>query len=181
MAALAGSIARRYARALFAIGVDKANFEMLGGELEALAALWNQAAEVRQALSNPIFKPSQKRAILLRLLPRVAPTREVQNLTLLLLERGRIAALPAIARSYQEMCDDRLKRVRATVKSARPLDGAAQAEIRQALERRTGKTVILTTEVDPTLIGGIVAQVAGQILDGSLLARLGALRSKILN
>jgi F-type H+-transporting ATPase subunit delta len=58
---------------------------------------------------------------------------------------------------------------------------AAQAEIRQVLERRTGKTVILTTEVDPTLIGGIVAQVAGQVLDGSLQARLGALRSRILN
>ena len=181
MAALAGSIARRYARALFAIGVDKANFELLGGELEALAALWNESAEVRQALSNPIFKPSQKRAILLGLLPRVAPNRDVQSLALLLLERGRIAALPAVARSYQEMSDEKLKRVRATVKSARPLDVAAQAEIRQVLERRTGKTVLLTTEVDPTLIGGIVAQVAGQVLDGSLQARLGALRSKILN
>jgi F-type H+-transporting ATPase subunit delta len=181
MAALAGSIARRYARALFAIGVDKSSFEQLGGELEALAALWNEAAEVRQALSNPIFKPSQKRAILLGLLPRVAPTRDVQSLALLLLERGRIAALPSIARAYQEMSDEKLRRVRATVKSARPLDVAAQAEIRQVLERRTGKTVILTTEVDPTLIGGIVAQVAGQVLDGSLQARLGALRSRILN
>ena len=35
MAALAGSIARRYARALFAIGVDQRNFEALGSELEA--------------------------------------------------------------------------------------------------------------------------------------------------
>jgi F-type H+-transporting ATPase subunit delta len=181
MAALAGSIARRYARALFAIGVDKSNFETLGRELESLAALWTEAAEVRQSLSNPIFKPSQKRALLLGLLPRVAPTREVQSLALLLLERGRIAALPAIARAYQEMCDDKLGRTRAKVRSARPLDIAAQNEIRQALERRTGKTVVLTTEVDPTLIGGIVAQVAGQVLDGSLQARIGALRSKILN
>ena len=61
MAALAGSIARRYARALFAIGVDKRNFEALGKELDAMAALWNQAADIRQSLSNPIFKLSQKR------------------------------------------------------------------------------------------------------------------------
>ena len=181
MAALAGSIARRYARALFAIGVDRRNFEALGGELDALAALWNQATDIRQSLSNPIFKPSQKRAILQGLLPRVAPTREVQSLALLLLERGRIAALPAIARAYKEMCDDKLGRARATVRSARPLDGATENEIRSALERRTGRSVIVTAEVDPTLLGGIDAQVAGLVLDGSLRARLNALRSKILN
>jgi F-type H+-transporting ATPase subunit delta len=181
MAALAGSIARRYARALFAIGVDQRNFEALGKELEALAALWNEAAEIRQSLSNPIFKSAQKRAILQGLMPRVAPTREVQSLAFLLLERGRIAALPAIARAYQEMCDDKLERVRATVTSARPLDVATQTEIRQVLERRTGRSVIMTTEVDPSLVGGIVAQVAGLVLDGSLRARLGALSSKILN
>ena len=181
MAALAGSIARRYARALFAIGVDQRNFEALGSELEALAVLWNQAVDVRQSLSNPIFKLSQKRAILQGLLPRVAPTREVQSLALLLLERGRIAALPAIARAYQEMCDEKLGRARATVTSARPLDVATQAEIRRVLEQRTGRSVVMTAEVDPTLIGGIVAQVAGLVLDGSLSARLSALRSKILN
>jgi F-type H+-transporting ATPase subunit delta len=181
MAALAGSIARRYARALFAIGVDQRSFEALGKELEALAALWNEATEMRQSLSNPIFKSSQKRAILQALLPRVAPTREVQSLAFLLLERGRIAALPAIARAYQEMCDDKLGRARATVRSARPLDVATQTEVRQVLERRTGRSVIMTTEVDPSLMGGIVAQVAGLVLDGSLRARLGALSSKILN
>jgi F-type H+-transporting ATPase subunit delta len=111
----------------------------------------------------------------------VAPTREVQSLALLLLERGRIAALPAIARAYQEMSDDKLGRARATVRSARPLDGATEMEIRRMLERRTGRSVVMTTEVDPTLLGGIVAQVAGLVLDGSLRARLGALRSKILN
>jgi F-type H+-transporting ATPase subunit delta len=181
MAALAGSIARRYARALFAIGVDKRNFETLGGELDAMAALWNQATDIRESLSNPIFKTSQKRAILQGLLPRVAPTREVQSLALLLLERGRIAALPAIARAYQEMCDDKLGRARATVKSARPLDVATQTEIRRVLERRTGRSVIMTTEVDPTLLGGIVAQVAGLVLDGSLSARLNALGNRILS
>jgi F-type H+-transporting ATPase subunit delta len=115
------------------------------------------------------------------LLPRVAPTREVQSLALLLLERGRIAALPAIARAYQEMCDEKLGRARATVTSARPLDVATQTEIRRVLEQRTGRSVVMTAEVDPTLIGGIVAQVAGLVLDGSLSARLSALRSKILN
>src|SRR5207302_9155133 len=85
MAAMAGSVARRYARALFAIGVDRGTFEQLGQELGELAALWGASPELRQALENPVFKAAEKRAVLERVLPRVAPTVDVQRFLLLLL------------------------------------------------------------------------------------------------
>jgi F-type H+-transporting ATPase subunit delta len=181
MATLAGSVARRYARAIFAIGVDRGTFEILGRELAALAALWGESAELRQTLENPMFKLAQKRAVLRGLMPRLAPARQVQSLALLLLERGRIALLPAVARAYEEMSDDKLGRVRAVVKSAKPLDIASEAEVRKALERRTGKKVIMTTIVEPALLGGVVAQVAGLELDGSVLSRLRSLGQRLLN
>jgi len=181
MAALGGSIARRYAKAIFAIGVEKGNFELLGRQISDLAELWRDSPELRQTLENPVFKLSQKRAVLQGLMPRVAPARQVQSLALLLLERGRIATLPALARAYEEMCDERLGRVRAVVKSAMPLDIASETEIRKALERRTGKKVLMTTAVDPGLIGGVVAQVAGVVLDGSVASRLTTLKNRLLN
>jgi F-type H+-transporting ATPase subunit delta len=180
MAALGGSVARRYARALFQLGVDRGTFETLGLELEALAAVYASSAELRQSLENPVFRANQRRALLEKLLPRVAPSRAVQSFALLLLERKRISALPLIARAYQEMVDAQLGRVRATVVSARPLDVMAEAEIQRALERRTGKKVIVRTEVDPDLIGGVVARVGDLVLDGSLRTRLATLGSRIL-
>jgi F-type H+-transporting ATPase subunit delta len=181
MAALGGSVARRYAKAIFAIGVDKGIFELVGRQLSELAELWRDSLELRQTLENPVFKIAQKRAVLQGLLPRVAPARQVQSLALLLLERGRIAILPAIAKAYEEMCDDKLGRVRATVKSAHALDIASETEIRKAIERRTGKKVLMTTEVDPKLIGGVVAEVAGMVLDGSVASRLSSLKNRLLN
>ena len=180
MAALGGSLARRYARALFSIGVDKGNFEPLGQELDNLAQLFAASPELRQTLENPIFKASQKRAILEKILPRVAASRLVHNFAILLLERGRISALPAIARAFQELTDTQLGRVRATVVSAKPLDVITESEIQRALERRTGKTVIMKSEVDPSLIGGVVARVGGLVFDGSLRTRLSTLQSRIL-
>src|ERR1044071_5947153 len=113
MAALAGSVARRYARALFQIGVDSGTVEAFGQEVTDLAALFEQSPELRQALVNPVFKPSEKRATLDRLLPRVTPSPIVQRFAALLLDRGRIALLPAVARAYRELSDAHAARVRA--------------------------------------------------------------------
>jgi len=181
MAALGGSIPRRYARAIFEIAVDMGNFELLGRQLSELAALWKDSPELRETLENPVFKLSQKRSVLQGVMPRLAPARQVQSLALLLLERGRIAMLPAVARAFEEMCDTKLGRVRAVVKSAKPLDIASETEVRKALERRTGKKVILTTVVDPSLVGGVTAQVAGLELDGSVASRLSAIKQRLLN
>jgi len=181
MASMGGSVARRYAKAIFAIGVEKGNFELLGRQISELADLWKDSLNLRQTLENPVFKVSEKRAVLQGLMPRVAPARPVQSLALLLLERGRIAILPALAQAYEEMCDEKLGRVRARVVSATPLDIASETEIRKALERRTGKKVLMTTAVDSGLIGGVVTHVAGLVLDGSVAARLATLKHKLLN
>jgi F-type H+-transporting ATPase subunit delta len=181
MAALGGSVARRYAKAIFAIGVEHGTFEILSRQLNELASLWNASAELRQTLENPVFKLSQKRAVLQGLMPRLAPARHLQSLALLLLERGRIAMLPAVARAYEEMCDEKLGRVRAVIKSAKPLTIASETEVRKALERRIGKKVLITSIVDPALIGGVVAQVAGLEVDGSVASRLRTLKQRLLN
>jgi F-type H+-transporting ATPase subunit delta len=181
MAALGGSVARRYARALFGIGVDGGTFEALGQEIGELAALWTSSAELRQALENPVFRPSEKRAVLEQILPRVAPTPEVRRLALLLLERRRILLLPAIARAYRDFADAHIGQVRAKVTSAEPLGPAALERVRRSLEQRTGKKVIVEAAVDAALIGGVVAQVGDLVLDGSVRTQLADLRQKLVN
>ncbi len=177
----AGQVARRYARALFDAGVGQGVFEALEQELESLASLWAESPELRRAIENPVFSAAQKRAVVTKILPRVAPSRLVGRFALLLLDRGRFGVLPLIARGYRDMVDAQLGRVRATVTSARPLDAKTEAEIHRALERRTGKKVVMKTEVDPDLIGGVVARTGGLVLDGSLRAKLAAVEKRLLN
>jgi F-type H+-transporting ATPase subunit delta len=181
MAAMGGSVARRYARALFQIGVDAGTVEALGQELSDLADLFAGSPELRQTLENPVFKPSEKTAILAKILPRVAPTETVQRFALMLLERGRIRALPAIARAYRELGDRHAGRVRATVISAQALSPPDLERVRRSLETRTQKKVTLEAQVDPSLIGGLVARVGDLVLDGSVRTQLASLREKLLN
>jgi F-type H+-transporting ATPase subunit delta len=179
--ALSGSISRRYARALFSIGVDRGSFEQLGQELDAVAGLWAGSPELRQALENPIFQARQKRAVLQSVLVRAGTSSDVQKFVLLLLERRRLTAVPNIARAYREMADLHTGRVRAHVASAQALGPAELERIRQSLARRTGKQVILESAVDAGLIGGVVARVGDLVLDGSVRTQLGALRERLLN
>jgi F-type H+-transporting ATPase subunit delta len=181
MAAMAGSIARRYARALFGISLDANKLEAFGQEIADFATLLDESTELRQTLENPVFAGSEKRKVLESLLPRVTPTSEVQRFLLLLLERRRIVLLPAIARAYRDMTDAHLGRVRAKVTSAEPLTGPALDRVRRSLEQRTGKQVIVETAVDADLIGGVVARVGDLVLDGSVRTQLEDLRQKLLN
>src|SRR5688572_14778513 len=118
---IAGSLARRYARALFDVGAEKGTFERLGDEVDALARAYDASRDLAEALTNPIFPRAQRRAVLEAVLERaqVAPT--VRHFVLLLLEAERIPYLPAIARELRVLVDDKAGRVHAEVTSATPL------------------------------------------------------------
>jgi len=181
VAALGGSVARRYARAMFEVAVSQAKTTEFGGQIEDIARVFQSATELRQALSNPVFKDAEKRRILEAVLNQVGVAAQVRSFLMLLLDRGRFVALPAISQAFREMADEHAGQVRATITSAAPLDAGAVDRLRKALETRTGKRVLVETAVDPELIGGVVARVGDLVLDGSVRARLGELRSKLLN
>ena len=60
------------------------------------------------------------------------------------------------------------------------MDEAQNALVKQALERRTGKTIITQTRVDPSILGGVIARVGDQVIDGSVRYRLIALQRQLL-
>ena len=181
MAAMGGSVARRYAKALFEIGVAEGSYERLGQELEHLAKAYTDSADLRLVLENPVITVSEKQRILGALLPRIAPSPSVQRFARLLLERGRIGILRAAARVYSELADARAGQVRATVTTAAPLSAPELERVRRALETRTGRKVLIQAAVDPALIGGVVARVGDLVLDGSVRTQLDEMRQRLLN
>jgi F-type H+-transporting ATPase subunit delta len=181
MAVMGGSIARRYAKALFGLGVSDGAFERYGQELDDLSRSYEGSAELRLTLENPVIKPSEKQTILRALLPRIAPSQPVQRFALLLLDRGRITLLKLIARAYRELADARAGQVRATVTAAAPMGEGELDRVRRALEKRTGRKVIIEAAVDPSLIGGVVARVGDLVLDGSVRTQLDEMRRRLLN
>jgi F-type H+-transporting ATPase subunit delta len=173
------SVARRYARALFALGLADDRPEQYGEEISAVLAATRQNRELGFMLANPGYSQQQRKqavdavAFALRLSPLTV------NFLRLLVDRQRIGDLAGISRSYGAMMDQHAGRVRATVTAARPLTDDELARLREAIGRMTGGTVVLESKTDPALIGGVVAQVGATQFDGSLRTQLERMREEL--
>jgi F-type H+-transporting ATPase subunit delta len=175
-----GSLARRYAKALIEIGIKQQSYDALGKELDRMADTVKSSPELRNVLENPIFAIEKRRHILDELARRLALSKMVRNFVMLLLDKGRISYLPDIARTYRGLVDEQAGRVRATVVSARPLDPALEQRLRNALEKQSGKVVILDKKEDPSIVGGIMTQLGDVLYDGTVKTQLEQLREQLL-
>ena len=170
--------ARRYARALLDVAGQKGDAN-LGPDLEDLGRLYGEHAELRLLLLHPTVPPEKKAAVVAALL-RGRPSDLVQRLIQLLVQRDRIELLPLIAKAYVRLWNAQKGIVEAEAVSARALDETeAQALTAAAGRVAGGKKVELRRRVDPGLMGGLLLRMEGRIYDGSVRARLRALREQL--
>jgi len=178
---ITGSLARRYAKALLELGVQLQTYDAFAKELDRVSEAFRGMPDLRNALENPVFAVEKRRLVLDDVARRLAVSKMVRNFVMLLLEKGRIAALPDISRVYRTLVDEHAMRVRATVTSARPLDPLLETRLKAALERQSGKTVILEKKEDPSIVGGLVTQLGDTVYDGSVRTQLQQLREQLLS
>jgi F-type H+-transporting ATPase subunit delta len=173
---MASGAAKRYAQAVFSLAKENGTLDRW---LEDLAALNDLVSDPRanQMLTSPAVGESDK----LKLVDAVLASsqQEARNLAHLLIQRGRIAAIPDIAQIYGAAVLQERGIVIAEVTTAEPLGQAEQAMVQRQLSRMIGKNVQLRLETDPDIIGGVIARVGDQLIDGSVINQLRRLRTRL--
>ena len=168
MAELA-TIARPYAEALFkAVGGDDA--KALASQLEALGQV---AAEpqLRQFADNPKASATQVFDLMAGV-AGVSLAPKIGNLLRTVIDNGRLSALPEVAAQFRVLVNTSTGVSDALIVSAYPLDAAQLADTVATLEKRFGRKLNATVQVDESLIGGIRVAVGDEVLDTSVKARL---------
>lgn len=173
------AVARRYAKALWALANEQGRLEPVAHELAAFDRVLADEPLLRDALLLPWAKPTAKRAVALGVAERLQLSTLARNFLALVAQRRRLALLGEIRAAYEALIDEHAGRLRARVRSAAPLTEGQRAALRERLGRRLGKTVLLETAVDPALLGGFVAEVGSRLLDMSVKGQLVALRERI--
>ena len=172
--------ANRYAKALLEV-LYPDSAELGLEQLVKFSSLLNAQSEMRQLFENPTVAADRRKSVFDGIADALAYDGRVRNFINLLIERNRLDLLSAVIRSYQGLLDEKLGLVRAHVTSASPLDSAQQRAIAAKLETVTGKKVRVELSVDPTLLGGVVAQVGSTIYDGSLRQQLQTFKQRLIH
>jgi F-type H+-transporting ATPase subunit delta len=165
--------ALRFAEAAFAVARDTNELDAWLAALEQASVVFDNPAAAL-FLSSPVEPAEKKQAVLAELLPGIPPT--VTNFFAILAHRDRLDLIPQIVPAFRRLLNEYRNVVVADVTTAVPLDERQKAQIAARLGRRLGKTVALETHVDLTILGGVVAQVGDDVIDGSVRGRLERLR-----
>jgi F-type H+-transporting ATPase subunit delta len=171
--------AARYARALFDVALKESDPVQIERELAAFAGLMSSNAELHSALTNPAVPASAKRHIAEALGTRLNAAPPVRKLLALLADRDRLGIVPDLLAIYRERLMEHQQVVRAEVTTAAPLTAERVAQIEQKLAALTGRTVNMTTSVDPAIIGGVVTRIGSTVYDGSIATQLAKLKEKL--
>lgn len=174
---LKGATARRYAEAVFELGVEENAVDRWLQDLRLIAEYFADH-RLTFLLGEPNIQFTTKEQVVRDLLTgKVQP--EALNLALLLVERGLVELVPRVRDEFERKYNDYHNQVPATLTTAMPLDNQSRAIVAADLQRLTGKTVLLKEQVDPSILGGAIARVGDTLIDGSVRRRLQLLRQQL--
>ena len=169
------SAPRRFAEAAFQLATRDSSIETWRRELEQAAAMTD--GQLMAVLANPALPLDQRLDAANRVLAGLG--QPVRNIVFLLIRRSRIEQLPRVVDEFIRLDDRRQGITHATATSAAPLTEPETKALTARLEEMTGGRIALTTDIDESLLGGLVVRVGDRLIDGSVRGRLERLRNQL--
>lgn len=175
------AVARRYASALADVVLKTGETQTVKSELDAWNELIRSNPSLKTAFESPAIPHAKKQGILEGLLDKAKPSKTTANFLRVLLENKRLGNLNAINTTFESVIEERSGLVSGTVTSSRDLSEEQKNELKENLQRLTGKTVRLGYSIDPYLIGGVVARIGSTVYDTSVRTKLENFKEELMN
>ena len=172
-------IAERYAKAIFGLAKEEADCKETGEELQTFLKIFEEVEELKRLLLNPTCSFENKRQTLEALEQFKDLSSLARNFILFLIKKSRLSVFPEICEFYESLLDKEQGRLRAEVSLAVETDDVVIQQIRSKLEEITGKEIVLSVNIDHSLIGGVVVRSGDLIFDGSLKAQLEKIEDRL--
>ncbi len=172
-------VAKRYARALVELSEEKKITEKVRADLSAFADAGTQQ-DIQKLFSSPAFTPEDKKTVIRELSSLLQLHPVSQRFIEHLADVGRIRHLRDVYEAFEGLLAERENRAMALLTTAAPVNNGTLAEIKKGLEAITGKQVDIEAQIDPSLIGGVKAQIGSVIYDGSIRNQLNKMREHLV-
>lgn len=174
------SSAKRYAKALIELGQEAKRYKEIGKELRDISTLFADNVDFKKFVLNPMYKLEDRQNLIKTVGDALKISDTLKRFLVLLTETRAIGIIEDISHAYSILEDELSGRIKVKVISATELQDSHIKDINNKLHQLTKKEIILTTEKNPALIGGLVFMIGNTVLDGSIKTQLERLREKII-
>ncbi len=174
-AGIQASLAGRYASALFDLASENGTVTAVESDLGQLETALAESSELAAVTTNPKVGRSDAQKALWGVSAILGVTELTQNFLGVLAQNRRLAELPKVIRAFRSIAAAQRGEVTAEVTSAHALTDTQLADLKARLTAREGRTVKLSTKVEPDLLGGLVVTIGSKRIDASIRTRLNSL------
>lgn len=172
----ANEVSERYARALFELADEAGRIDQVRGDLKTLKAMLAGSAELRRAVTSPVYSAEDKGKALVALAVQAKLDMLTAKFLGLLTQNQRAQALPGVIAAYEALWARKTGVVGAEVISASALSTAQLNSIKSALRTALGQDPELEARIDPSILGGLKVKVGSKLFDASLKTKLDTLK-----
>lgn len=165
-------LASRYAKAVYMQAKENNEQDALFNEMRSFDQSFSSDKEISDYFQTPLIRPTDKVKALEGLLGKIKVSDTLKNFLLLLAKKNRLGIFHEITNAYEVIADEAHGVTRGTVRSATVLGPEDRKRIEQLVSKATKKQVILTYKEDPSLVGGLVAEVGSFTFDDSITSHL---------
>lgn len=175
---LANEAAPKYAQALFELGERDGKLDFFSAQLKTVAELFASHAELRQIMFYPQVPAEVKKDTLQKVFGQDLD-KMIMNFLMLLVDRRRISGIGQIWHEFRQRVNAVNNVEEAEVITAVPLAEMTKAALQQKLSEISGKSIVLHTKINPSIVGGVVVRIGDKLIDGSVLRQLADIRHEL--
>jgi len=164
----------RYATALYSAASKQKKLNNVEKELSALQAELKKDSKLVEYLTDPSQSRTEKRVAVEKLMKQKKMSELTSNLFAALAENGRINKTMGVLSAFDKIMSAHRGEVQATVVTAKPLSDADMKELKSTLNGflKKGESLLLSSEVDPSLIGGMKITIGDKFVDMSMATKI---------
>lgn len=176
---LTTQLAQKYARAIYEVALEEKQLTQFGEQLVEVTDTVYSQADLTDFINHPRIKPEAKKEVIAKLFEGRL-TKIVYNFLLLLVDKRRESLLKEILNEYTALANAAQDIVEAEVTVACALSAEQEAQLVKKLSVTTGKTVVIKTKIDKSILGGVVVKIGDKLIDGSVTRRMQVLKAQLL-
>lgn len=165
-------IGMRYANALYQLASEKNQQDETFKQIRSIAEALDLDPTIQGFLASPLIRPIEKEKAFAAAFKTVEVSELVKNFVFLLAKKQRLSVFNDVVSAFQALADEKHGVVRGTVRSTTVLAPEERKRIEETVNRVTKKNAILSYKEDPSLLGGLVAEVGSFTFDDSLITHL---------